>query len=138
MPLSAIGCALNPSPLGTGHTIVRPRGSEKVPELDHRNDDDNYNLLVKPLTKVFTEEDHDDGLAREIVPYTMPPSTIANDNASANIVANNPSTTFRNRHIGSRYFQVRNYVRNQQLLPTHLPTKLNVPDIFTKPITYLH
>lgn len=119
----------------TGHTIVRPRGSEKVPELDHRNDDDNYNLLVKPLTTVFTEEDHDDGLAREIVPYTMPPSTVANDNASANIVANNPSTTFRNRHIGSRYFQVRNYVRNQQLLPTHVPTKLNVADIFTKAIT---
>ena len=43
-------------------------------------------------------------------------------------------TTFRNRHIASRYFQARNYVRDQKLLPTHVPTKLNVADLFTKAI----
>ena len=114
---------------------MRPRDSEKVPELDNRDDDETNSILLKPLSEIFTEEQHDDGLKEELEPYTMPPTTIANDNASANIVANNPTTTFRNRHIGSRYFQVRNYVRNQQLLPTHVPTKLNVADLFTKVIT---
>ena len=43
-------------------------------------------------------------------------------------------TTFRNRSIATRYFQVRNYVRNLQVLPMHVPTKLNIADLFTKPI----
>lgn len=71
-----------------------------------------------------------------------PSSTVAKERAPSELfwlVALQPqqkvSTTFRNRHIGSRYFQVRNYVRNQQLLPTHVPTKLNVADLFTKAIT---
>ena len=64
----------------------------------------------------------------------MPPVPLGNDNASTNIVATNPMTTFRNRHIATRYFQMRNYVRNLQILPTHVPTKLNVADLFTKAI----
>jgi hypothetical protein len=28
----------------------------------------------------------------------------------------------------------RNYVRNQQILPTHVPTKMNIADLFTKAI----
>ena len=118
-----------------GHTIVRPRGSEPVPELDVRNDDDNIRALGKSVPEAFVDEDHDDGLKQEIEPYTIPPVVIANDNQSTNFVASNPTTSFRNRHIGSRYWQCRNYVRNQQALPTHIPTKLNVADLFTKPIT---
>ena len=82
----------------------------------------------------FVKDNHDDGLRSETEPYHMPPVLLGNDNASANIVANNPMTTFRNRHIASRYFQVRNYVRNLQILPTHIPTKINVADLFTKPV----
>ena len=70
----------------------------------------------------------------EAEPYYIPPVPLGNDNASANITANNPMTTFRNRHIGSRYFQVRNYVRDQKILPTHVPTKTNVADLFTKAV----
>ena len=82
----------------------------------------------------FSKDDHDSGLKKETEPYILPPVPLGNDNASANIVANNPTTTFRNRHIATRYFQVRNYVRNLQLLPTHVPTKVNVADLFTKAI----
>ena len=87
---------------------------------------------LKSIAQTFVEEDHDDGLRSEPAKYTMPPTTIGNDNASANIFANNPTTTPRNRHIGSRYYQTRSYVRNLQILPTQIPTKLNVADLFTK------
>jgi hypothetical protein len=123
--LITIGFALD------GYTAVRPSGSEPVPELENRNDEDNSRSLID----TFVNEDHDDGLKEEHEAYTMPPVVIANDNASANIVANNPTTSFRNRHFATRYYQCRNYVRNQQLLPTHIPTKLNVSDLFTKAIT---
>ena len=36
--------------------------------------------------------------------------------------------------VPTLYFQMRNYVRNLQILPTHVPTKLNVADLFTKAI----
>ena len=107
---------------------MRPKYSEQVPELDKASTSDR-NDLVSDLTN-----DHDDGLQAESEPYTIPPVPLGNDNASANIAANNPTTTFRNRHIATRYFQVRNYVRNLQILPTHVPTKINVADLFTKAI----
>ena len=85
------------------------------------------------MTK-FANDNHDDDLAPETEAYGMPPVPLGNDNASTNIVATNPMTTFRNRHIATRYFQMHNYVRNLQILPTHVPTKLNVADLFTKAI----
>ena len=84
--------------------------------------------------------DHDDGISTSPdldARYEMPPTPLMNDNESANTAANNPTTTWRNKWIGTRYFQIRNYVRNLQLLPTHVPTKYNVSDLFTKPITAL-
>ena len=86
------------------------------------------------VVKDFVDDSHDDGLRAESEPYHVPPVIVGNDNASANIVATNPMTTFRNRHIATRYFQVRNYVRNLQVLPTPVPTKLNIADLFTKAI----
>ena len=65
----------------------------------------------------------------------MPPVPLGNDNASANFAATNPTTSFRNRWIGTRYYAIRKYVRNLLLLPTPVPTKLNVANLFTKPIT---
>ena len=64
----------------------------------------------------------------------MPPIPLGNDNASANFAATNPTTTFRNRWIATRYYSVRNHVRNLHLLPTPVPTSLNVADLFTKAI----
>ena len=52
----------------------------------------------------------------------------------ANFAATNPTTTFRNRWIATRYYSVRNHVRNLHLLPTPVPTSLNVADLFTKAI----
>ena len=125
--LITIGFAL------TGHTVVRPKESETVPELERPRAAQGEVSEHDDIVKSFTG-DHDDGLRAEAEPYSMPPVPLGNDNASANIVANNPMTTFRNRHIATRYFQVRNYVRNLQILPTHVPTKINVADLFTKAV----
>ena len=125
--LITIGFAL------TGHTIVRPKGSEDVPELERPRASGSDSAGDDVLTK-FVDDNHDDDLAPESEVYGMPPVPLGNDNASTNIVATNPMTTFRNRHIATRYFQMRNYVRNLQILPTHVPTKLNVADLFTKAI----
>ena len=120
-----------------GHTVIRPIGSEPVPELDHKNKSANDSDMT------FVDEhmrDHDDGISTSPdldARYEMPPTPLMNDNESANTAANNPTTTWRNKWIGTRYFQIRNYVRNLQLLPTHVPTKYNVSDLFTKPITAL-
>ena len=126
--LITIGFALE------GHTVVRPKGSEDVPELERSRVPDTDGLGGDDFVKAFAKDDHDDGLRSETESYVIPPIPLGNDNASANIVATNPMTTFRNRHIATRYFQVRNYVRNQQILPTHVPTKMNIADLFTKAI----
>ena len=124
--LITIGFAL------TGHTVVRPKGSEDVPELERSSVPDTERET--DFVDSFAKDNHDDGLRPEPEHYHMPPVPLGNDNASANIVANNPMTTFRNRHVATRYFQMRNYVRNMQILPTQVPTKLNIADLFTKAI----
>lgn len=128
--LITIGFAL------TGHTIVRPQESEEVPELDRPQvpELETPQVAGDDTISQFTGDNHDDELAPVTEAYRMPPVPLGNDNASTNIVATNPMTTFRNRHIATRYFQMRNYVRNLQILPTHVPTKLNIADLFTKAI----
>ena len=120
----------------TGHTVVRPKGSEKCIELGARKPlgDITNDSPTDDVVNEIVSGDHDATLPGDDAKYTMPPVPIGNDNASANFAATNPTTSFRNRWIATRYYSVRNHVRNLLLLPTPVPTSLNVADLFTKAI----
>ena len=116
-----------------GHTVVRPKGSETCIELGARKPPEDTSP-ADDMVEEFVSGDHDATLPKDDAKYTMPPIPLGNDNASANFAATNPTTTFRNRWIATRYYSVRNHVRNLHLLPTPVPTSLNVADLFTKAI----
>ena len=116
-----------------GHTVVRPKGSEACIELGARKPPEDTSP-ADDMVEEFVSGDHDATLPKDDAKYTMPPIPLGNDNASANFAATNPTTTFRNRWIATRYYSVRNHVRNLYLLPTPVPTSLNVADLFTKAI----
>ena len=111
----------------SGALCATPGGSSGGPDITNDSPTDD-------VVNEFVSGDHDATLPGDDAKYTMPPVPIGNDNASANFAATNPTTSSRNRWIATRYYSVRNHVRNLLLLPTPVPTSLNVADLFTKAI----
>ena len=54
------------------------------------------------------------------------------DNKSVEFAVNNPETSQRTRHLETRYFKVRDYVRQHAIRVRHIRTDVNLADFFTK------
>ena len=69
--------------------------------------------------------------------YQAPPFPLLNGNLGATQKAvNNPTTSVGSRHLDLRYFRAREYIKSMKLPVSHIFTKLNVADLFTKPLIY--
>lgn len=69
---------------------------------------------------------------KEIGATLTPP--ILCDNKGTVFTANNPSTDLNNKALETRWFNIRDYVRDGLLKVFHIGTNLNVADFFTKPL----
>ena len=75
---------------------------------------------------------HGDDVPDESKPSNLAPTPVAVDNKSVEFSVNNPETSQRTRHLETRYFKVRDYVRKQEIRVRHIGTDVNVSDFFTK------
>ena len=62
----------------------------------------------------------------------LAPTVVAVDNKSVEFSVNNPETSQRTRHLDTRYFKIRDYIRDQFIRVRHVSTKYNPADFFTK------
>ena len=63
---------------------------------------------------------------------SMAPTPVAVDNKSVEFSVNNPETSQRTRHLDTRYFKIRDYIRDLSIRVRHIGTKFNPADFFTK------
>ena len=63
---------------------------------------------------------------------TFAPVPVVVDNKSVEFAVNNPETSQRTRHLETRYFKIRDYVRAMLIRVRHIGTDVNVSDFFTK------
>ena len=68
--------------------------------------------------------------------YSAKPFTLLNDNLGAVQTVTNPTSSVGNRHLDLRYFKTREYIKRLLLVVSHIPTNLNVADMFTKPLLF--
>ena len=61
--------------------------------------------------------------------------TINVDNQSAISLAKNPVFRQRNKHIDIKYHYIRSQIKENLIELKHIPSELNVADIFTKPVS---
>ena len=66
---------------------------------------------------------------------TMAPTPILVDNKSVEFSVNNPETSQRTRHLDTRYFKIRDYIRDLSIRVRHIKTDVNVADFFTKALS---
>ena len=60
------------------------------------------------------------------------------DNQSSIKTAENPCMQHHTKHMGRRYSFVREAVEDKSILLVYTPSKVNIADIFTKPLPYAH
>jgi hypothetical protein len=70
--------------------------------------------------------------------YHLKPFPLFSDNLGSVQTVNNPDTSWRTRHLDVKYFKVRDYIRELKLIVSHIGTKNNVADFFTKALTWAH
>ena len=68
--------------------------------------------------------------------YQAPPFPLLNANLGETQTVNTPTTSIGSRHLDLRYFRTREYIKSVKLTVSHISTKLNVADLFTKPLMY--
>ena len=49
---------------------------------------------------------------------------------------NNPDTNAYTKHVDTKYFKIRDYIRQLYLRVAYIPTHMNVADFFTKALDY--
>ena len=86
----------------------------------------------KGVDQIEDFDRHGDDVPDESKPSNLAPTPVAVDNKSVEFSVNNPETSQRTRHLETRYFKVRDYVRKQEIRVRHIGTDVNVSDFFTK------
>ena len=67
--------------------------------------------------------------------YAMGPAVVKEDNEAAIALANKgASTSERTRHIGVRYFFIKDRIKSKEIVMEHLGTEDMIADILTKPL----
>jgi hypothetical protein len=100
------------------------------------------NINMRNVTKVSEEIDpssimdfdrHGDDIPSDSKhDSSMAPTPVAVDNKSVEFSVNNPETSQRTRHLDTRYFKIRDYIRDLSIRVRHIGTKFNPADFFTK------
>ena len=70
----------------------------------------------------------------ECEPYKLGPINLLGDNKSVTFTAKNPLTSSSSRHLSTRWFRLREFVKEGYLRVSHIYTDQNVADFFTKPL----
>ena len=91
---------------------------------------------VGPKSNVSLEDNDTDELSVTLAGYYMKPFPLFNGNLGATQTVNNPGTSWRTRHSDVKYFEIRDYIKEQTLAVSHISTNLNVADFFTKALAY--
>ena len=116
-----------------------PPAPRPLPQLPHQhvpdrpNDPKGLDKEIEP-TSVIDYDRHDDGDSAQPKDDTpaLAPTPVLVDNKSVEFAVNNPETSQRTRHLETRYFKVRDYVRQHAIRVRHIRTDVNVADFFTK------
>ena len=67
--------------------------------------------------------------------HSMAPATLYQDNTSTMaMIAKGRATSERTRHVNIRYFFVKDRVDAGEIVIEHMPTRLMIADILTKPL----
>ena len=97
------------------------------------NDPKGFHKEIEP-TSVIDYDRHDDSDSAQPKDDTpaLAPTPVLVDNKSVEFAVNNPETSQRTRHLETRYFKVRDYVRQHAIRVRHIRTDVNLADFFTK------
>ena len=87
---------------------------------------------IDPDSVLDFDRHGDDVPATDKVERVLAPTPVAVDNKAVEFAVNNPETSQRTRHLDTRYFKIRDYVRDQDIRVRHIGTKYNPADFFTK------
>ena len=100
------------------------------------------NINMRNVSKVSDEIDpssvldfdrHGDDIPSDSKPdRAIAPTPVAVDNKSVEFSVNNPETSQRTKHLDTRYFKIRDYIRDLSIRVRHIGTKFNPADFFTK------
>ena len=83
-----------------------------------------------------TESHHDRMEPTGSNEHQASPFPLLNGNLGATQTVNNPTTSVGSRRLDLRYSRTRGYIKSVKLTVPHISTKLNVADLFTKPLIY--
>ena len=87
---------------------------------------------IDPSSVMDFDRHGDDVPAASNKDRVLAPTPIAVDNKSVEFSVNNPETSQRTRHLDTRYFKIRDYIRDLSIRVRHIGTKFNPADFFTK------
>ena len=107
------------------------RGRRAAERVHLRVPDKDLDKEIDP-NSVLEFDRHGDDVPSESKRTSIAPTPVAVDNKSVEFSVNNPETSQRTRHLDTRYFKVRDYVRDQSIRVRHIGTDVNVSDFFTK------
>jgi hypothetical protein len=63
------------------------------------------------------------------------PIPIKCDNTAALVLAKNPKNHEQAKHIDTKYYIVKDKIKNKRVALEYIESKRNIRDIFTKPLT---
>ena len=92
-------------------------------------------FVIPHVARVVPTEREAEGEYKDLMdigPQLTPP--IMCDNKGTTFTANNPATDINNKALETRWYNIRDYVKDGFLRVFHIGTNLNVSDFFTKPL----
>ena len=99
--------------------------------LRHADESKDLHSEIDPDSVIDFDRHRDDDIATTSHPH-LAPTPVPVDNKSVEFAVNNPETSQRTRHLDTRYFKVRDYIRDLDIRVRHIGTKFNPADFFTK------
>jgi len=66
--------------------------------------------------------------------HKLGPTNLLGDNKGVTFTSKNPITSSRSRHLDVRWFRIREFVKQDYIRVSHIYTRQNLADFFTKPL----
>ena len=93
-------------------------------------------FVIPHVCRVVPQDTAEQGELKELKTIgSQLPVPILCDNKGTVFTTNNPSLHINNKALETRWYNVRDYVRDGLLRVFHIGTNLNAADFFTKPLT---
>ena len=87
---------------------------------------------IDPVSVIDLDRHEEPSATSSSSSTSLAPVPVLVDNKSVEFSVNNPETSQRTRHLDTRYFKVRDFIRELQVRVRHIGTKYNPADFFTK------